>query len=111
MDEFDDAWATRVEDYDYVIISAGNWFYKQLTYYEKHKVVGCSQCMEKNMTDLTMYYGYRRAFQTAFRTLLDLQNFKWTVCCIELFKIYKVIVAIFSLKIKTHKLKYRIDFS
>ncbi|PSS36302.1 Protein trichome birefringence-like [Actinidia chinensis var. chinensis] len=78
LDEVDDAWATRVEDYDYVIISSGNWFYKQLTYYEKHKVVGCSQCMEKNMTDLTMYYGYRRAFQTAFRTLLDLQNFKGT---------------------------------
>ncbi|GFY80623.1 hypothetical protein Acr_01g0004320 [Actinidia rufa] len=52
LDEVDDAWATRVEDCDYVIISSGNWFYKQLTYYEKHKVVGCSQCMEKNMRTL-----------------------------------------------------------
>lgn len=61
LDEVDDSWANQAGDFDYIIISSGHWFSKQLMYYEKGKVVGCSLCQQNNVTDLTMYYGYRQA--------------------------------------------------
>ncbi|XP_028087135.1 protein trichome birefringence-like 19 [Camellia sinensis] len=76
LDEADETWATKVENLDYVIISTGHWFSRPIMYHEKYKDVGCNMCSKKNMTDLTRYYGFRKAFQTAFRTFLDLQNFK-----------------------------------
>lgn len=61
LDEVDDSWANQAGDFhDYIIISSGHWFSKQLMYYEKGKVVGCSLCQQNNVTDLTMYYGYRQ---------------------------------------------------
>ncbi|KAH7855009.1 hypothetical protein Vadar_020215 [Vaccinium darrowii] len=36
-------------------------------------------CNAKNMTDLTRYYGYKKAFETAFKTLIDLQEFNRTI--------------------------------
>ncbi|KAI8558905.1 hypothetical protein RHMOL_Rhmol04G0132700 [Rhododendron molle] len=60
LDEVDDSWANKAGDIDYIIISSGHWFSKQLMYYEKGKVVGCSLCQQNNGTDLTMYYGYRQ---------------------------------------------------
>ncbi|XP_057481073.1 protein trichome birefringence-like 19 [Actinidia eriantha] len=79
LDEVEEAWASQVKTFDYVIISAGHWFTKPLMYREKKKIVGCSMCGKDNITDLTRYYGYRKAFRMAFRTLLELDNFKGTV--------------------------------
>ncbi|KAH7856239.1 hypothetical protein Vadar_034325 [Vaccinium darrowii] len=79
LDEVDQTWATKVANFDYVIISSGHWFSRPMIYHEKHKVVGCSMCNAKNMTDLTRYYGYKKAFRTAFRTLIDLQEFNGTI--------------------------------
>ncbi|XP_027338154.1 protein trichome birefringence-like 19 [Abrus precatorius] len=74
LDEADRAWASKVENFDYVIFSTGQWFFRPFTFYENGKVVGCQRC-EKNMTELN-FYGYRRAFRTAFRTIRDLKGFK-----------------------------------
>lgn len=63
LDEVDDSWANQAGDFDYIIISSGHWFSKQLMYYEKGKVVGCSLCQQNNVTDLTMYYGYRQVYK------------------------------------------------
>ncbi|PSS30559.1 Protein trichome birefringence-like [Actinidia chinensis var. chinensis] len=79
LDEVDEAWASQVKTFDYVIISAGHWFTRPLMYREREKIVGCSMCNKDNITDLTRYYGYRKAFKVAFRTLLDLDDFKGTV--------------------------------
>ncbi|KAL4185550.1 hypothetical protein AMTRI_Chr10g6520 [Amborella trichopoda] len=76
LDTFDDNWIAQIEGFDYVIISAGHWFFRHIIFYEKGKVVGCSNCQHKNITDLGMYYGYRRAFRTAFKAINALQNFK-----------------------------------
>ncbi|XP_059670706.1 protein trichome birefringence-like 19, partial [Cornus florida] len=75
LDEADEAWTTQVEKADIVIISAGQWFFRPFMYYENGKVVGCHKCQKENVTDLTFYYGYKMAFRTAFRALLNLQNF------------------------------------
>ncbi|KAJ1380814.1 PC-Esterase, partial [Sesbania bispinosa] len=76
LDEVDGAWVSQVENFDIVIISAGHWFFRPLMYYENGQLVGCNKCGMENVTDLTHYYGYRKAFKTAFRTLTNLKSYK-----------------------------------
>ncbi|KAL4308605.1 hypothetical protein GQ457_01G036580 [Hibiscus cannabinus] len=76
LDEADEAWANEIENFDYVIISAGQWFFRPLLYYQNGKLVGCYRCNVNNITSLTRYYGYKMAFRTAFKTLLSLENYK-----------------------------------
>ncbi|KAL5739527.1 hypothetical protein ACOSQ2_028707 [Xanthoceras sorbifolium] len=76
LDKADEAWVSEIENFDYVIISAGQWFFRPLIYYENHQVVGCHNCHIQNVTALPKYYGYRMAFRTAFRTLQSLKNYK-----------------------------------
>ncbi|XP_010265350.1 PREDICTED: protein trichome birefringence-like 19 [Nelumbo nucifera] len=79
VDEPDEAWITKIDKFDYVIISAGQWFWRPLLFYEHGKVVGCHICFDKKMKDLTMYYGYRRAFRTAFKAISKRKEFKGVV--------------------------------
>ncbi|GFY84819.1 similar to TRICHOME BIREFRINGENCE-LIKE 19 [Actinidia rufa] len=76
LDEYDEKWTSQIEDFNYVILSAGHWFYRPAIYYENSRIVGCRYCQIDNITDLPMYYGYRRAFRTAFRAINGLENFK-----------------------------------
>lgn len=76
LDEADEAWATEVENLDYVIVSGGHWFFRPVIYYEKGEIIGCSRCQNDNITDLTLFYGYKKAFGTFFRTLEGLKNYK-----------------------------------
>ncbi|KAL2340569.1 hypothetical protein Fmac_008509 [Flemingia macrophylla] len=66
LDEADTAWSSKIDNFDYVILSTGQWFFRPLTFYEKGQVVGCQKC--GNTTELN-YYGYRKAFRTAFGTM------------------------------------------
>lgn len=75
LDEVDEFWANHIENFDYVIISAAQWFLRPLMYYEKGKLVGCYLCNEKNVTDLTKDYGIKMAFRTSFKTLVNLTRF------------------------------------
>ncbi|GFY82891.1 TRICHOME BIREFRINGENCE-LIKE 21 [Actinidia rufa] len=79
LDEYDETWTSQIDNFDYVILSAGHWFYRSAIYYENRRVVGCRYCQIDNITDLPMYYGYRRAFRTAFRAINGLENFKGIV--------------------------------
>ncbi|KAJ1380811.1 PMR5 N-terminal domain [Sesbania bispinosa] len=76
LDEVDEAWSSKVENFDIVIISAGHWFFRPLMYYENGQLVGCNKCGVENVTDLAHYYGYRKAYRTAFRTLTNLKSYK-----------------------------------
>lgn len=69
LDEANDVWASQVEAFDHVIISTGRWFYQPQVFFENDKVVGC------HIKNLTMLYGYRTVFRTAFKTLMGLENF------------------------------------
>ncbi|CAB4305085.1 unnamed protein product [Prunus armeniaca] len=75
LDEPDEAWLTQVEQFDYVIVSAGQWFFRPLIYHENGRVIGCHKC-EQDMTSFVTSYGYRKAFRTVFRTLRSLKNYK-----------------------------------
>ncbi|TXG57852.1 hypothetical protein EZV62_015681 [Acer yangbiense] len=76
LDEFDEEWTTQIEDFDYIVISAGHWFFRPMVFYENNQVVGCRYCLKDNVTDLPMSYGYRKAFRTAFKAINSLENFK-----------------------------------
>ncbi|CAM8893261.1 unnamed protein product [Rhodiola kirilowii] len=76
LDEYDENWVTQVEDFDYIILSAGHWFYRPLVFYEENKIVGCHYCLLPNVTDLTMFYGYRKAFRTAFKAINNMKKYK-----------------------------------
>lgn len=76
LDEFDEKWTSRIEGFDYVIISAGHWFSRPAIYHEHGRIVGCRFCQVSNITDLPKTYGYRKAFRTSFRALNSLKNYK-----------------------------------
>lgn len=76
LDKADEAWASEIENFDYVIISAGQWFFRPLVFFENGQVVGCHKCGHKNIKDLTHYYGYKKAFRTTFRTIINLKGYK-----------------------------------
>ncbi|KAJ6421471.1 hypothetical protein OIU84_028782 [Salix udensis] len=76
LDQADEAWASQIENFDYVIISAGQWFFRPLIYHINGQIVGCHNCYMENITAVTMYYGYRMAFRAAFETLRSLKNYK-----------------------------------
>ncbi|OIW07327.1 hypothetical protein TanjilG_11961 [Lupinus angustifolius] len=76
LDEPDEKWITQIEDFDYVILNGGHWFTRSMVFYEEQKIVGCHYCLLENVPDLTMYYGYRKAFRTAFKAINRLKNFK-----------------------------------
>ncbi|XP_044504539.1 protein trichome birefringence-like 19 [Mangifera indica] len=76
LDKADESWVSEVENFDYVIVSAGQWFFRPLIYKENNQVIGCHKCYIENMTAISKYYGYRMAFRTAFRTLQSLKNYK-----------------------------------
>ncbi|CAH9090986.1 unnamed protein product [Cuscuta europaea] len=76
LDEVNEEWTTQIERFDYVIISAGHWFYRPSMYFKNGKRVGCRYCLIENVTDMPMSYGYRMAFKTAFKAINNLKNYK-----------------------------------
>ncbi|KAG8384539.1 hypothetical protein BUALT_Bualt04G0128400 [Buddleja alternifolia] len=75
LDEFDDTWTARIESFDYIIISAGQWFFRPTYFYLNRTLTGCLYCPESNVTHLTSSFSYRWAFQTAFRAINGAANF------------------------------------
>ncbi|XP_027076583.1 protein trichome birefringence-like 19 [Coffea arabica] len=76
LDEFDEDWTTKVEGYDYIVISAGQWFFRPTIFYENRTLIGCLACQLDNVAHLRMNFSYERAFRTAFRAINSLANFK-----------------------------------
>ncbi|GAB2232870.1 hypothetical protein Droror1_Dr00011934 [Drosera rotundifolia] len=76
LDEPDESWSTKIDEFDYIILSDGHWFPRSLMYYENGHLIGCRLCGIQNMTDYPPSYGYQRAFRTAFKAILGRKNFK-----------------------------------
>ena len=76
LDEADQSWTSAIESFDYVVFSAGQWFFRPQVYYENGRIIGCFNCQKSNVTQLMNYYGYGKVFQTAFRTIMSLKGYK-----------------------------------
>lgn len=79
LDEADDTWTSRIEVFDHVIISCGNWFSRISMFYENRQLVGCHFCQLDNVTDLTLHYSHRMALRTAFKAINKLTDYKGTI--------------------------------
>ncbi|XP_068666010.1 protein trichome birefringence-like 25 [Aristolochia californica] len=66
LDLLDSKWTDQYSNFDYMIISGGKWFLKTAMYREKGKVIGCHNCLGKNLTELGFYTAYRKAIQLVF---------------------------------------------
>lgn len=78
LDEPDPKWAQKVQNFDYIIINTGHWFFRPLVFHEKQNIVGCYECFNNHITNMTMFYAYRQAFRTSFKTINSLENYKGT---------------------------------
>ncbi|XP_052198147.1 protein trichome birefringence-like 19 [Diospyros lotus] len=76
LDEFDPKWTAKIEPFDYVIISAGHWFFRPTMFFLEGRLAGCLYCSQSKVTHLSSYFSYRRAFRTAFRAINSLENYK-----------------------------------
>nr|XP_043616328.1 protein trichome birefringence-like 19 [Erigeron canadensis] len=76
LDEFNEKWTTQIDDFDYLILNAGHWFWRPAVYYVNREVVGCRYCQIENITDYPMTFGYRKAIRTAFNAINSRENFK-----------------------------------
>ncbi|XP_047318237.1 protein trichome birefringence-like 19 [Impatiens glandulifera] len=75
LDEPDPKWTQEIPGFDYLIISAGHWFFRPTMFYIQGRLAGCLYCPQSNITHLTSYFSYRRAFRTAFRAIIQQANF------------------------------------
>lgn len=71
LDEPDAGWAARAGEFDYVVVSAGSWFFRPSVFHVHGRVVGCNGYVAPNVTDLTLRYSLRMAFRTALRAAAD----------------------------------------
>lgn len=76
LDESDPNWTTNITEFDYLIISAGHWFFPPSVYYENNQISGCLYGVLKGVPILNIYYGYRKAFRTALKAINEMGNFK-----------------------------------
>jgi hypothetical protein len=69
LDELDDAWAAGIAGFDYVVLSAANWFHKPAVFYEAGRVSACHHCLLPGVPDLTRVHSLRMALRSALRFL------------------------------------------
>ncbi|KAH0905268.1 hypothetical protein HID58_044771 [Brassica napus] len=79
LDEPDPSWASQVAEFDYIIISSGQWFFRPLFLYDKQKMIGCLYCYIPGVRNVGAHFAYRRALRTTFKTIIGLANFKGEV--------------------------------
>ncbi|KAK4393413.1 protein trichome birefringence-like 21 [Sesamum angolense] len=75
LDEFDQTWTSKIHSFDYIIISAGHWFFRPTYFYLNRTLAGCLYCPEPNVTHLASSFSARWAFRTAFRAINAARNF------------------------------------
>lgn len=71
LDAVDDNWGSVLHNYDYIVLSSGQWYLKTSVYFIQKKVIGCHYCQSLNITDVGFYYAYRVALRTVFDYLIS----------------------------------------
>ncbi|TVU35733.1 hypothetical protein EJB05_17636, partial [Eragrostis curvula] len=71
LDEADDKWLSMVHKFDYVLISAANWFSVPVYLYERRQLIGGLFVPLNFTSNITLYYHHRMAFRTSLKALND----------------------------------------
>ncbi|CAI9099765.1 OLC1v1036629C1 [Oldenlandia corymbosa var. corymbosa] len=72
LDEFNEYWTSKIANYDYMIISAGQWWFVTSMYYENRRLFGCNKCKEESVPDIGFYSAYQKALRTSLRAMREL---------------------------------------
>uniref|UniRef100_A0ACD5ZE34 Uncharacterized protein n=1 Tax=Avena sativa TaxID=4498 RepID=A0ACD5ZE34_AVESA len=70
LDTADVRWAAHVTDFDYVVLSGTNWFFRSSVYYEGGRAVACNGGTICGASNVTTELAVPRALRAAFRTAL-----------------------------------------
>lgn len=65
IDKVDEDWTANLQTIDYVVISNGLWFFRQIYLYKGDTVVGCVDCEEPNVTKVSPSGAIQMALRTA----------------------------------------------
>ncbi|KAH7656080.1 PC-Esterase protein [Dioscorea alata] len=76
LDEVDENWASKIDEFDYVIISDGTWFTRPLLFYEQKRITKCQYCEIENVELVALNYFHRMAFRTALQAINKLDKYK-----------------------------------
>ncbi|XP_020598874.1 protein trichome birefringence-like 25 [Phalaenopsis equestris] len=71
LDTIDTQWSNKYNNFDYILISGGQWFLKTAIYWEKNNIIGCHYCPEKNLTELPLNYSYQKVLSLIFNFVLS----------------------------------------
>ncbi|KAM0939431.1 putative PMR5 domain, PC-Esterase [Dioscorea sansibarensis] len=67
LDVLNKNWTSQYENFDYILISGGQWFLKAAIYWENKTIIGCHNCQRKNLTDIPPDYAFRKVLQSVYR--------------------------------------------
>jgi hypothetical protein len=70
LDTADARWAAHVADFDHVVLSGTNWFFRPSVYYEGGRAVSCNGGVSCGAGNVTTELAVPRALRAAFRTAL-----------------------------------------
>lgn len=71
LDVLDTAWTSVIQDFDVIVLSAGQWFPKIAVYMEQEEAIGCHYCPELNLTEIPYSEVYRGAIRRALEKVSD----------------------------------------
>ncbi|XP_030464540.2 protein trichome birefringence-like 19 [Syzygium oleosum] len=74
LDEPHPAWSSEIGAFHHVIVSAGQWFFRALVYYQNGRLLGCSACGRDNMTEVSRFRAYRTALRTTLNAIMGMKN-------------------------------------
>lgn len=69
LDKLHPSWSAEISAFDYVIVSAGQWFFRPLIYYRNGRLLGCSACGQDNVTEVSRFQAYQAALRTTLRAI------------------------------------------
>ncbi|XP_024523299.1 protein trichome birefringence-like 23 [Selaginella moellendorffii] len=76
LDKLDPVWLANITQFDVLILSSGQWFFKNNLFFQNNTLIGCHHCPGFNITNLGFYFAYREILKHVLVELPKLQGFK-----------------------------------
>ncbi|KAE8769691.1 protein trichome birefringence-like 19 [Hordeum vulgare] len=76
LDTADARWAAHIADFDYIVLSGTNWFFRPSVYYEGGRAVGRNGGAHHNATEAPVSGVVRAAFRTALGAIAAREGFR-----------------------------------
>ncbi|KAJ7547713.1 hypothetical protein O6H91_08G100500 [Diphasiastrum complanatum] len=78
LDVVDDAWVSSLPQYDYVVLSSGQWYFKPGVYIIGGEIVGCHYCPGMNISQVGFFFAYEAALHSVYKNIISTPQYKGT---------------------------------